>query len=94
MGAEVRASRLGADSERFAQRVASSDTFGNVRLDSLPAGDWHVEGLRIGYKPHSTVVRAVPGCRTVVELYLEYSITCLFGCPTTPPRAVVTACAA
>lgn len=91
--ATIRVWRVGVDSTRFRRREASADTLGIARFDSLPAGDWRVEGFRIGYKRHSIIVQSVPGCRTVVELYLALSPSCLFECTTTAPRSVVTTCA-
>lgn len=90
--ATVRVWRVGVDSTRFGRREASADTLGVARIDSLPEGDWRVEGFRIGYKRYNIIVRSVPGCRTVVELYLAYAPFCEFECTTTAPRSVVTTC--
>lgn len=91
--ATIRLWRGGADSLPAERHAASADVRGTVAFDSVPAGEWHLDASRLGYQRYQIPVRAVAGCRTVVELYLAYSITCLFDCPTTAPRAVVTTCA-
>jgi hypothetical protein len=90
--ATVRVWRVGADSVQQARLETPADTFAVARFDALPAGNWRVEGSQIGYSRHRVAIRSNPGCHTVVELYLARSINCLFTCPTTPPRAVITTC--
>jgi hypothetical protein len=71
----------------------TTDGAGVAAIAPLPATRYLLEARRIGVRAMRVPVELRPGCTVVVEMYVTPQPTCLFSCPTTPPRATLTTCA-
>ena len=65
---------------------------GEATLVGIDGGEYRISARRIGYTPFTFDVRLRPNCQNVIEIYLGQAVLCLFDCPSTPPRAVLTTC--
>ena len=70
--------------------VTKADGVG--RFDSVPAGNYLLSFRRIGFAPATAWVNVTSGCEARVEVYLPVQANCLFDCPPSAPRVVLTTC--
>ena len=91
----LRAANAGRDTVGGADVLArvTTDGAGVATFAPLRAAHYLLEARRIGVSALQVPVELGPGCTVVVEVYLTTQASCLFSCPTTPPRATLTTCA-
>ena len=70
--------------------ITKADGLG--RFDSVPAGDYLLSVRRIGFAPVAASIKVTSGCEARVEVYLPVQGNCLFPCPPSSPRVVLTTC--
>ena len=74
-------------------RRGLSDENGRVTIERVGSGDHTIEVRRLGYAPFRFLARLRDNCRhQVLEIYIGQQALCLFDCPPTPARAVLTTC--
>lgn len=70
-----------------------SDENGRVTVQRMGSGDHMIEVRRLGYAPFIFLATLRDNClHQVLEIYIGQQAVCLFECPPTPPRAVLTTC--
>jgi hypothetical protein len=79
-----------ADSTR--RRVFAVDAQGTALIRDLTPEKFTIRVHRIGYAPAAFLIPVRGVCKEVLELYLGKQAMCLFQCPPTPARAVLTTC--
>src|SRR5688500_20163844 len=70
--------------------ITKADGMG--RFGHLPAGDYTLSFRRIGFAPIRARVTVSGGCEARLEVYLPIVAVCLFDCPPSSPRVVLTTC--
>jgi len=74
-------------------RHAATDQQGVAMFERVASGGHTVDVRRIGYAPFRFVVVLRDKCRReVLEVYVGEQANCLFECPPTPGRAILTTC--
>ena len=74
-------------------RRGLSDENGRVTLQRMGGGDHTIEVRRLGYAPFIFLAPLRDNClHQVLEIYIGQQAVCLFDCPPTPARAVLTTC--
>ena len=70
-----------------------SDENGLVTIARAGSGDHTIEVRRLGYAPLRLLATLRDNClHQVLEIYIGQQALCLFDCPPTPARAVLTTC--